>query len=190
MAILHYQFEAIHPFIDGNGRTGRILNILTLVQDKLLDLPTLYLSRHILRTRADYYRLLMRVTTHQEWEPWILYMLIAVETTARWTTQKIRAIRALMDATAEHARVAAPKIYSRELIDITFTQPYCRIGNVVERGIAKRQAASAYLKTLAEIGVLEEERYWRDKLFINRKYLTLLGSDTHDFIPYANPAAP
>ncbi len=190
MAILHYQFEAIHPFIDGNGRTGRILNILSLVQDKLLDLPTLYLSRHILRTRADYYRLLLRVTTHQEWEPWILYMLTAVEVTSAWTNQKIRAIRVLMDATAEHVRAAAPKIYTRELVDLIFSQPYCRIGNVVERGIAKRHAASTYLKALTGIGVLEEEKYWRDKLFVHRKYLALLASDTHEFVPYDKRVKP
>ena len=93
MAILHYQFEAIHPFPDGNGRTGRILNILALIDKGLLDLPTLYLSRYILSTRGTYYRLLGRVTTHGEWEPWIVYMLTAVEETAVWTTAKIRANR-------------------------------------------------------------------------------------------------
>ena len=88
MAVQHYQFEAIHPFGDGNGRTGRILNVLCLIQDGVLDLPTLYLSRHILRTRADYYRLLSRVTSHSEWEPWLLYMLTATETTSDWTNRR------------------------------------------------------------------------------------------------------
>ena len=91
MAILHYQFEAIHPFPDGNGRTGRILNILGLIEAGLLEMPTLYLSRYILSSRGDYYRLLGRVTFHQEWEPWILYVLTAVEETSGWTTQKISA---------------------------------------------------------------------------------------------------
>ena len=189
MAILHYQFEAIHPFSDGNGRTGRILNLLYLIECRLLDLPTLYLSRHILRTRGDYYRLLERVTTHGEWEPWILYMLTAVEVTSNWTTQKIRAIRALMDVTNATVRERAPKTYSRDLIDLIFTQPYSRIANLVDRGIAKRQAASVYLKELARIGVLTEEKVGRDKIFLHRKYLDLLSSDEHTFDPYKTAQA-
>ncbi|MFA5949154.1 MAG: Fic family protein [Hyphomicrobium sp.] len=188
MAILHYQFEAIHPFSDGNGRTGRILNLLYLIDSGLLDLPTLYLSRYVLRTRGDYYRLLERVTTHQEWEPWILYMLTAVDETSTWTTQKIRAIRALMDETNTTVRERAPKTYSRDLIDLIFTQPYSRIANLVDRGIAKRQAASAYLKDLAAIGVLTEEKVGRDKIFLHRKYLDLLSSDEHTFEPYPRAA--
>jgi Fic family protein len=185
MAVLHYQFEAIHPFPDGNGRTGRILNILSLVQAGVIDLPTLYLSRHIVRTKADYYRLLQRVTSHQEWEPWILYMLTAVEVTAVWTNLKIRAIRKMMDHASEHLRTGAPKIYSHDLLMLIFTMPYCRISHVVERGIAKRQAASTYLKTLVELGMLQEEKSGRDKLFLHRSYLDLLASDEHDFAPYA-----
>jgi Fic family protein len=189
MAIQHYQFEAIHPFTDGNGRTGRVLNILCLVQDSLLDLPTLYLSRHILRTKVDYYRLLARVTAHQEWEPWILYMLAAIEVTANWTNQRIRAIRQLMDATTALVRKVAPKIYSRDLIDLIFAQPYARIGNLVERGIAKRQAASTYLKRLVALGILEEEKIGRDKVFLHKKYLALLASDDHKFEPYQSLTA-
>lgn len=186
MAIQHYQFEAIHPFPDGNGRTGRIINILCLVQDELLDLPTLYLSRHILRTRADYYRLLQSVTIGQEWEPWIIYMLEAVAQTAHWTMQKIEAIRALIDATADYVREEAPKIYSRELVELIFVQPYCRIANVVERGLAKRHTASNYLKGLADLGVLHEEQHWRDKVFVHRKYLELLAGEDHAFVPYSS----
>lgn len=189
MAILHYQFEAIHPFSDGNGRTGRILNLLYLIECKLLDLPTLYLSRHILRTRGDYYRLLERVTTNGDWEPWILYMLTAVEVTSNWTTRKIRAIRALMDETTTVVRDRAELKISRELIDLIFTQPYCRISNVVEKGIAKRQAASTYLKELSRLGILTEEKVGRDKLFLHRKYLDLLSSDDHTFEPYETTLA-
>jgi Fic family protein len=185
MAVLHYQFEAIHPFPDGNGRTGRILNILSLIQDGLLELPTLYMSRHILRTKGEYYRLIGRVTAHKEWEPWILYMLTAAEVTSRWTNQKIRAIRKLMDATAEHMQREIPKIYSRDLAELIFRQPYNRIVHVVDRGIAKRQSASTYLKELVRIGVLEEQKIGREKLFLHRKYLDLLSSDTHEFPPYA-----
>ena len=187
MTILHYQFEAIHPFEDGNGRTGRILNVLSLIQAGLLDLPTLYLSRHILRTRGDYYRLLGRVTSHQEWEPWILYMLTAVEETSNWTTQKIKAIRNLMDHTEETIRAGAPKIYSHDLVQQIFTQPYSRIGNLIARGIAKRQTASTYLKELVRLGVLEEEKVGRDKIFLHRKYLDLLSSEEHSFQSYPRP---
>jgi Fic family protein len=186
MAVQHYQFEAIHPFPDGNGRTGRILNILILIQHDILDLPTLYLSRHILRTRPDYYRLLDGVSFNGDWQSWILYMLDAVTLTSRWTNHKIRAIRALMDHTADYVRDMRPKIYSHELVDLIFAQPYCRISNVVDRGIAKRQAAATYLKALVEIGILEEEKVGRDKLFIHRKYMTLLGAETHDFERYSN----
>lgn len=184
MAILHYQFEAIHPFLDGNGRTGRILNILVLIQAGLLDIPTLYLSRHIVRNKADYYRLLQGVTLRGEWEPWILYMLTAVEVTATWTNDRIRAIRDLMEHTATHVRTHAPVVYSRELIETIFAMPYTRITHLVDRGIVKRVSASRHLKQLADIGVLHEEKRGRDKLFVHRKYMQLLGSDEHTFEHY------
>ncbi len=186
MAILHYQFEAIHPFPDGNGRTGRILNILSLIQEGLLDAPTLYLSRHILNTRGDYYRLLGRVTSHQEWEPWLLYVLAAVEETSGWTTQKIRAVRALMDETIAYVRVAAPKV-PHAVVEQIFTYPYSRIANLVEQGIAGREAVSKYLKALVTAGVLQEEKVGRDKIFLHRKYLDVLFGEEHTFEPYPHP---
>jgi len=180
LAVGHYQFEAIHPFTDGNGRTGRVLNLLFLIERGLLKQPILYLSRSIIATKADYYRLLLRVTTHAEWEAWTRYMIGIVEETARWTTAKVRSIRSLMDATTEHVKARAPKLYTHELVELVFTQPYCRIGNVVEAGIAKRQAASEYLKELAEIGVLEEKKFGREKLFVNPRLMKLLTADTHE----------
>jgi Fic family protein len=183
MAVLHYQFEAIHPFPDGNGRTGRILNVLSLMQDGLLDLPTLYLSRYILKTRGEYYRRLGEVTFQQQWEPWILYVLDAVEQTSAWTTQKIRAIRALMDETTRYMRAEAPKL-PHAVIEQIFTQPYSRIGNLVEAKIAARHTASAYLKELAELGILEEEKVGRDKIFLHRKYIDVLFGEGHSFEPY------
>jgi Fic family protein len=191
MAVQHYQFEAIHPFGDGNGRTGRILNLLFLIQAGLLDKPTLYLSRHILKTRVDYYARLARVTRHGEWEPWVRYMLTAVEETARWTNGKIRAIRDLMQHTSAFVRDQTPRIYSYELIQLIFTQPYCRIENLTAAGFGTRKTVSGHLAQLVAIGVLVEERAGRDKVFINRKYLDLLSSDTHDFAPYqpVRPAA-
>lgn len=185
MAVGHYQFEAIHPFSDGNGRTGRVLNILFLIQENLLTLPILYLSRYIIGHKADYYRLLLEVTRQQAWEPWLLYMLKAVEETARWTVDKITAIRALAEHTGEYVRGRLPKIYSRELVDIVFEQPYCRIGNLVERGIAQRQSASRYLKELVAIGVLTEMSAGKEKLFLHPKLMRLLTGDEHSFIRYA-----
>lgn len=175
MAIAHYQFECIHPFPDGNGRTGRILNILYLIQSELLSLPILYLSRFILERRDDYYTLLRRVTEEGDWESWILFMLEAVENTSRWTTDRIAVVRALMAETTAYVREKLPKIYTHELIQALFAQPYCRIDNLVERGVAKRQTASTYLKQLVEIGVLEEMSVGREKLYINTRLLQELN---------------
>lgn len=184
MAVGHYQFEAIHPFTDGNGRTGRVINILYLIQQDLLGLPILYLSRHIIAHKTDYYRLLLDVTRHDAWEPWILFMLQAVEETSRWTTAKIAAIRSLADHTTVHVRDRLPKIYSRELVDVIFEQPYCRIANVVEKQIAQRQAASRYLKDLVALGVLKEIQAGKEKLFIHPKLMQLLSGDSNKFAPY------
>ena len=183
MAAAHYQFEAIHPFTDGNGRTGRVLNSLFLVEQELLPLPILYLSRFIIASKADYYDLLLRVTRAEAWEPWLIYMLRGIEETAIWTTKKIAAIRRLADDTVAFVRSRLPKIYSRELVDVIFEQPYCRIANVVEAGIVGRQAASRYLKALTSSGVLREQTAGREKLFIHPRLLTLLTSDRHDFDP-------
>jgi Fic family protein len=185
MAIAHYQFEAIHPFTDGNGRTGRILNLLFLVEQGLLDLPVLYLSRAIIRRKAEYYRLLGTVTAEGRWEEWICYMLEMVEETAHWTTAKIRAIRELMQVTADYVRTVTPSLYSRELVELIFIQPYCRIGNVVDVGIAKRQTASVYLKQLCDIGVLQEIKAGREKLFVHPRLLTLLTAEQHIVQPYS-----
>jgi cell filamentation protein, protein adenylyltransferase len=185
MSAAHYQFEAIHPFTDGNGRTGRVLNSLFLVAQGLLPLPILYLSRYIVANKADYYNLLLGVTRAGEWDPWLLYMLRGVEETAIWTTQKIAAIRSLADDTVDFVRSRLPKIYSRELVDVIFEQPYCRIGDVVKAGIVGRQAGSRYLKALASLGVLREKTAGRERLFIHPKLLALLTGDTHEFDPYA-----
>jgi len=185
MAAGHYQFEAIHPFTDGNGRTGRVLNSLFLIQEDLLTLPILYLSRYIIKNKAEYYRLLLDVTRNQAWQPWIIFLLQGIEDTARWTTAKIAAIRTLSGLTITHVKQAAPKIYSRELVDLIFDLPYCRIQNLVERDIAGRQAASRYLKQLVEVGVLEERTVGRDKLFIHPKLMHLLTRDNNTVAAYS-----
>ena len=184
MAVGHYQFEAVHPFIDGNGRTGRVINILYLIQQDLLQLPILYLSRHIIANKNDYYKLLLDVTRNEAWEPWILFMLKAVEETSRWTTDKIAAIRSLSDHTTEFVRSNLPKIYTRELVDVIFEQPYCRISDLVNKGVAKRQAASRYLKSLVDVGVLNEISVGKEKIFIHPKLMKLLSRDTNQFEHY------
>lgn len=167
-----------------NDRSGRVINILYLIQEELLSLPILYLSRHIIARKVDYYRFLLQVTQHQAWEPWVLFMLQAVEETSRWTTAKVAAIRSLADHTTEHVRTRLPRIYSRELVDVIFEQPYCRITNLVEKDIAKRQAASRYLKDLVNLGVLREMQYGKEKLFIHPKLMQLLTRDSNAFVPY------
>ncbi len=184
MAVSHYQFEAIHPFLDGNGRTGRILNVLYLIEQGLLTLPILYLSRYIVQKKRDYYRLLNQVTRDQDWEEWLLFMLRGVEQTAVWTCNKITAIKMLIEETTGHVRKQVPKIYSYELIQLIFEQPYCRISNLVDRNIAKRQTASVYLKQLVEIGVLEEVTTGKEKLFIHSKLMQLMTQDSNKIKPY------
>jgi Fic family protein len=185
MAIQHYQFEAIHPFPDGNGRTGRILNILFLVEQGLLDSPILYLSRHIIEHKADYYKMLLEVTRDQSWGPWILFMLEGVESTCIWTTDKIKAIRELMQHTSQFVQSKLPKTYTWELVEALFKQPYCRINNLVSTGIAKRQTASVYLKQLCEIGVLREYKSGRETLFVHPKYIELLTGEENVWVYYA-----
>jgi Fic family protein len=175
LAVMHYQFEAIHPFIDGNGRTGRVLNLLYLVDKGLLEIPVLYLSRHIIRNKRTYYDLLLAVTSQASWEPWILFMLEAVRETAEWSTAKIRSIRDLLDQTGDRLRRDASRIYSRELAEVIFVNPYCRIGDLVNAGIAQRQAASTYLKTLVGLEVIAEVKAGRENLYINPALLALLS---------------
>lgn len=184
MAVAHYQFEAIHPFTDGNGRTGRVLNSLFLIQEDLLTLPILYLSRYIIKHKKDYYRLLLLVTRESAWELWVLYILKGVEETSNWTKQKIAAIRQLLTHTTEYVRKELPKIYSRELVDLIFEMPYCRISHVIEAGLAGRQAASRHLKGLVDVGVLREIQSGREKLFIHPKLMDLLTHESSAFGRY------
>lgn len=174
MAVAHYQFEAIHPFTDGNGRTGRILNILYLVHTGLLQIPVLYISRFIIQNKPDYYRLLREVTECDDWEPWLLYMLRGVEETALWTTGRIQAIRELFDLTMDRCRTEASKIYSKELIELIFRQPYCKISFIVDAGIAKRKTASEYLQELERIGVMVGEKHGRETIYKHPALLEVL----------------
>lgn len=176
LAVIHYQFECIHPFGDGNGRTGRIINILYLILNNLLELPVLYLSKYIIENKNDYYRLLREVTVNSNWEAWVLFTLDAVETTARFTCNRILAIRSLMDETLAKAKDKLPsRVYSKELVELLFGQPYTKGEFVVKAGIAKRQTAAEYLKELEKIGILESRQVGRQKLYLNTGLYELLA---------------
>ncbi len=175
LALIHYQFEAIHPFEDGNGRTGRILNILYLVDKGLLDLPVLYLSHYIIEHKNDYYRLLRSVTEKGTWEEWILFMLDAVEVTSILTYYKIQRIWKLLLETTEKCRSELPTtVYSKELIELIFVQPYSKVSYVVDAGLAQRQTAAHYLQELEKIGVLESMKIGRERIYINTALLKIL----------------
>ena len=177
MAILHYQFEAIHPFTDGNGRTGRVLNVLYLSRRGLLDLPILYLSKYINEHKNDYYKLLLDVTEKNAWKPWICYMLTAVSETASFTLGKVNAIHDLHKQIVAKVKAEAPKIYTHELVEILFHQPYCRIGILVEAQIATRNTASKYLNELADLGVLTRQEHGKEVLYLNHALLKILESN-------------
>jgi Fic family protein len=173
MALLHHQFESIHPFYDGNGRTGRILNVLYLVKEGLLDIPILYLSRHIVRTKADYYRLLQTVRTDDDWENWVLYLLTAVEETAQDAMHTIRRIKdAIMDY--KHRIRAGHKFYSQDLINNLFTHPYTKIEFVEQDLEVSRLTATRYLEALTQAGFLRKQRIGRYNYFINPALTSIL----------------
>jgi Fic family protein len=176
LAVIHYQFEAIHPFTDGNGRTGRIINILFLIEAGLLDIPVLYLSRHIIEHKGDYYAGLRHVTGTNAWEPWILYMLHAIEQTAQVTRERILAIRDALNESLERVRCDLPKIYSKDLVELLFRQPYCKIRFLEAAGIAQRKTASHYLQELARIGLLSSVKAGREVYYLNNALLKILSS--------------
>lgn len=175
MALIHYQFEAIHPFSDGNGRTGRILNILYLIHQDLMGLPVLYLSKYIIENKSDYYRLLKEVTEKENWVEWVLYVVNGIAETSATTLQKIKDILALK-ATAELAlKDALGSSYTRELNDLLFSHPYIKISVLEEKGIAKRVAASQYLKKVEKTGWLHSIKLGREIYFINQKLIEVLS---------------
>jgi Fic family protein len=176
MAVLHHQFESIHPFYDGNGRTGRILNLLHLVLHGLLDLPVLYLSRYIVRHKAEYYDRIQGVRDQCAWEPWILYMLKAVEETARGTVIQIHGIREIMQSTKLRLRGEHPKIYSQELLNNLFRHPYTKI-EFIERDLGvSRPTATKYLDTLTKSGFLSKAKMGRTNFYVNDPLFKLLSS--------------
>ncbi len=167
MAIIHYQFETIHPFYDGNGRTGRIINILYLILNDLLDIPILYLSNYIIKHKVDYYRLLQEVRTKANWEEWIVYMLDGVEQTSLETIELIQDIYVMMENTKALIKEKLPKIYSKDLIEILFSNPYTKIDFLVDGLGLHRDTASKYLKQLETLGIVESIKIKNSKFYIN-----------------------
>lgn len=179
MAIIHHQFESIHPFYDGNGRTGRIINILYLIKEELLHIPILYLSRYINQNKTTYYTLLQKVRTDNDWNSWVLYMLTSIEETSKQTIQQIHGIKAIMLIHKQKIRHEKPKIYSQDLLNNIFRHPYTKIEFIMEDLNVKRITATRYLNELSEIGVLHKEKLGRDNYYIN--------IDLYNFLSNINP---
>lgn len=173
MAIVHYQFESIHPFYDGNGRTGRIINILYLVQQDLLNLPILYMSRYIIQNKAGYYERIQAVRDRKDWENWLLYMLDGIEQTARQTIVLIQAIRDLMQQYKRDLRTKLPKLYSQDLLNNLFRHPYTKIDFVMDDLHVTRLTATRYLDLLTEQGFVNKQRIGRSNYYVNQPLLKL-----------------
>jgi len=178
MAVLHYQFESIHPFADGNGRTGRILNVLYLMLKGYLDIPILYPSSYIIAHKNDYYRFLRAVTAAGDWEQWILFTLDAIKTTSMDTIGRVLEIRSELDRTVHEVREALPRIYTRELVETLFVHPYAKIEFLVHSLGVERKAASRYLQSLEELGLLESRKVGREKLYINVRLMAILSRES------------
>lgn len=174
MSIQHYQFESIHPFYDGNGRTGRILNILYLIMTGLLEQPILFLSGYIISNKSEYYRLLQEVRKNNKWEDWILYILKGVEITAKATTNQVAEINTLFELTKEMTKNEIPKIYSKDLIELLFEHPYSKSEYLENRLSISRITAAKYLKALQNIGILQSKKVWKETLYINTAFFEQL----------------
>jgi Fic family protein len=174
MAILHYQFEAIHPFSDGNGRTGRILLLLYLKISGLLDTPAIYLSEYIIKNKIEYYRCLKDVTEKNEWEDYILYMLDMIEVTANNGLKRLNKITVAMEATAIEIKKKLPKVYSKDLIEILFRLPYTKRQHLIDENIGNLKTVVNYLISLEENGFLKSEKVGKEKLYLNQRLLKIL----------------
>lgn len=176
MAVIHHQFESIHPFYDGNGRTGRIINILYLVKQGLLSVPVLYLSRYINQNKADYYRLLQSARVSDAWQEWVLYMLEGIEQTSQQTIVLIQGIKELMQHHKHKLRSELPKIYSQDLINNLFRHPYTKIEFVMDELQITRKTAARYLEELVKIELLSKHKIWKDNYYLNDALYELLAN--------------
>jgi len=178
LALIHHQFESIHPFYDGNGRIGRIINILFLIKEELLDLPILYLSRYINQNKGMYYRLLQSTRNTGEWEEWILFILEAIERTSMQTIFIIKKIKEIMQEYKEKIRKELPKIYSQDLINNLFKHPYTKIDFIVDDLQVTRQTASRYPDQLVEQGLLHFQKIGKENFYINIRLFEFLNEAT------------
>ena len=174
MALMHYQFEAIHPFADGNGRTGRILLLLYLKISGLLDIPAIYLSEYIIKNKAEYYQKLRAVTEKDDWEAYILYMLDMIEETSASGLERLNKITATMDKTAEEIKIKLPKVYSKDLVEILFRLPYTKRQHLIDENIGNPKTVGNYLITLEENGFLKSVKVGKEKLYLNQQLLRIL----------------
>lgn len=174
MALMHYQFEAIHPFADGNGRTGRILLLLYLKLSGLLDTPAIYLSEYIIKNKAEYYRRLRAVTEKNEWEEYILFMLDMIEQTSARGLERLNKITKSIDKTAEEIKTRLPKIYSKDLVEIMFRLPYTKRQHLIDENIGNAKTVGNYLITLEENGFLKSVKVGKEKLYLNERLLKIL----------------
>lgn len=176
MAVIHHQFESIHPFYDGNGRTGRIINILYLVKEGLLNLPILYLSRYINQNKGDYYRLLQKVRTENAWEEWVLFILEGIEQTSLQTMTLIDGIKAIMQKHKHKLRSDLPKIYSQDLLNNLFRHPYTKIDFVMADLAVSRPTATRYLDELTTLNILHKHKLGKDNYYVNHELFNLLAN--------------
>lgn len=174
LAVIHYQFEVIHPFYDGNGRTGRIVNVLYLVLKELLDSPILYLSKYIIRNKTAYYQLLQEVTINENWEEWILFILQGIEETADETLLLMKKISTLIEYTADELKERLPKIYSRELVNLLFFEFYTKISYIKDGLNVSRKTAANYLSALEDEGFLSSEKIGRERIYLNIKLFEIV----------------
>jgi Fic family protein len=177
MALMHYQFEAIHPFADGNGRTGRILLLLYLKMERLLDIPAIYLSEYIIKNKIDYYKKLRNVTEKQDWESYILYMLDMIEKTAQKGLVRLEKVMTLMEKMAEEIKTELPKTYSKDLLEIIFKLPYTKRQFLIDAGLGTPKTVGNYLISLEEKGFLKSVKFGKEKLYLNHQLMELLEGD-------------
>jgi Fic family protein len=177
MALMHYQFKAIHPFADGNGRTGRILLLLYLKMVKLLDIPAIFLSEYIIRNKMEYYKKIRNVTENEDWESYILYMLDMIENSAKKGLVNLDQVTALMVKMEEEIKTELPKVYSKELIEIIFRLPYTKRQFLTEARLGTPKTVGNYLMSLEEKGYLESVRIGKEKLYLNHELMKILDGE-------------
>jgi len=173
MSIIHYQFESIHPFYDGNGRTGRIINILYLVQQQLLDIPVLYLSKYIIHNKSEYYKHLQSIRTTNDYKNWLVWLLNGVTETSKSTIDLIQKIKDLMNKYIQKIKETYPKMYSKDLVENLFKHPYTKIEFVMNDLQVSKPTATQYLNKLIKLGLLKKEKHWKTNYYINEQLYEL-----------------